>query len=135
MQYLARYGNPFRSLALRSPAIPMYDSLTRRVLTERELAQLQKGKPALVGFDRKVKLTPDFLAELRAADLNAPDFRPFSDSIVILHGTKDELIPFDAVREFAERNEIPFFPVEGADHRFSDPKRMDEAIEIILETL
>ena len=135
LTYLAKYGDPFRSLALRCPAIPMYEVLTQRVITERQLALLQKGKPVPVGFERPVKVTKDFLEELRSGDLFGMDFRAFSDSIVILHGTNDELIPFDAVERFAEKNEIPFFPVEGADHTFHAPKRMDEAIEIILASL
>ena len=34
----------------------------------------------------------------------------------------------EPVKEFAENSFLDFIPVEGADHRFHDPKKMDEAI-------
>lgn len=132
LQYIRRCGDPFRALALRCPAIPMYQVLTDCVIPEDAQALLRRGKPALVGFDRKVKVTQDFLKELQAADLMERDFRQIADTAVVIHGTKDEIVPFDAVRAFAETNGIPFFPVEKADHRFSDPKKLDEAMEIML---
>ena len=53
---------------------------------------------------------------------------PFADEILILHGTKDELVPFGDSKEFAENNVIDFEPVENADHRFQSPEKMDFAI-------
>ena len=133
LNYIHVYGNPFQSLALRCPAVPMYDVLTQAIIREDDLDRILRGKPVLVGFDRQVKVTKDFLAELQAADLFRMDFRPFAENTVIIHGTKDEIVPFAAAEAFAKQNGIPFFPVEAADHRFSDPKKMDEAMEIMLE--
>ena len=45
----------------------------------------------------------------------------------ILHGTADEIVSFDVARQFAEDNVIEFVAVDGADHRFHDPKKMDAA--------
>ena len=45
--------------------------------------------------------------------------------------TKDEVVPFEDSRMFADNNLIEFIPVEGADHRFQDPKKMDAAIKHI----
>ena len=53
--------------------------------------------------------------------------------ILILHGTKDEVVPFQAGRAFAENNLIEFIPVENADHRFQNPACMEAATKAILE--
>ena len=51
-----------------------------------------------------------------------------TDELFILHGTKDEVVSFDAVKAFAEDNVIEFEPIENADHRFQSPEKMDLAI-------
>lgn len=132
MRYIAVHGSPFERLALRCPAISMYETLTRSIAGQDAFEKLQKGKPALVGFDRKVEITPGFLEELRAADLTKTDFMDYADDILILHGTKDELVPFDTAAQFADDNCIELIPVEQADHRFQDPHKMDFAINAIL---
>ena len=58
-------------------------------------------------------------------------YTDFRNQLLILHGTKDEIVPIDAVRQFAEQNGIPFIPITNADHRFVDPGKMKESIEII----
>ena len=135
LKYIAAHGNPFDRLALRCPAIPMYEVLTAHIITAEESEKLAKGKEVLVGFDRKIRISPDFLDSLRAADLTLLDFTPFCNDILILHGTKDEIVPIRAVETFAEKNRIPFFPIENADHRFIDPGAMHEAIALIAEFL
>ena len=63
------------------------------------------------------------------------DFTPYCNDILILHGTKDEIVPIAGVEAFAGRNSIPFFPIENADHRFIDPGKMTEAVKLIAEFL
>lgn len=53
--------------------------------------------------------------------------------MLIMHGTKDEIVPFADSEKFAGDNVIEFIPVENADHRYIDPKKMDFAIAKILE--
>ncbi len=133
LAYIREHGNPFRGIALRSPAIPMHESLQASIMTEENRTALAKGRDTLVGFDRKVRIGPAFLKEIEEGDVSDGDFKGISDCTLILHGTKDEIIPMGPVEAFADRNDILFLPVEGADHRFMDPKKMDEAIhEIIL---
>ena len=81
----------------------------------------------LVGFDRKIRIGADFLEELREQDIRSWEFYDYADDILILHGTKDEIISFDAVRDFADQNVIEFLPVENADHRFQDPRLLEKA--------
>lgn len=126
--YLHRHGNPFRKIVLRCPAIRMYDSITKRIISESEMEKLQKGKEAEVGFDRKIKISRAFLEELQASDITQWDYLDYADDILILHGTKDEVIPFAEVHDFCEEKLIECIPIEKADHRFQDPKIMDRAI-------
>lgn len=132
LKYIAEHGNPFRKIALRCPAVNMYDLLTKVIMTEEELAKLRKGKEIPVGFDRKIMIGSSFLEELRNNDIQRWDFLDHAEDILILHGTADEIVPFDAVRAFAENNLIEFLPIDGADHRFRDPMKMDQAIKDIL---
>ncbi len=136
LKYMAEHGNPFRRAAFRCPAIPLYPVFTHTILGPEELDKLAKGKPVLAGFDRKVRITREFLEEVREADVTDPDrydFMEMSDDILLMMGTKDEVVPMDGIQKFADDNLIEVLPVEGADHRFQDPKKMDLAISEILK--
>ena len=135
LKYTAEHGLPFRRMVLRCPAVNMGDSLRTRIMTEEELEKIGKGKPVLVGFDRKVRITKNFLQELEEADVRKNEYFDWADDILIIHGTKDEIIPFEESRSFAENNVIEFIPAENADHRFQDPKIMDLAIHTMISFL
>ena len=127
LKYLSEHESPFGKLALRCPAVKMIDVITGAIMTDDDRARLERGKPVQVGFDRKVEVTRDFLESLRAADITVRDFTRYTDDILILHGTKDEIVPMASVEAFAWDNLLEFIPVEGADHRFMDPAKMDAA--------
>ena len=97
-------------------------------MNEENHRDISRGKETLVGFDRKIRIGADFLRELEENDITKQDFTAFSEDILIVHGMKDEIVPVDAVRAFAEENLIEFVPVEKADHRFIDPNKMSEAV-------
>ena len=133
--YLKAIGDgfdPFEKTALRCPAVNMYEALTTNILTDDERAKMMKGKPVEAGFDRKVRIEPNFLEELKKNDITKTDYLESAEKLLILHGTKDEIISFEAVRRFADDNLIEFVPVLNADHRFSDPKIMDLAVNTII---
>ena len=133
LKYLAENGNPFRKVALRCPALDMHRALQDVIMTAEDVAKLESGKPVLIGFDRKVRIDPEFAAELVSFDLLSREFFEFADDLLIIHGTADEVVSFDTARKFAEDNVIEFVAVEDADHRFHDPKKMDAAIARILD--
>lgn len=112
--------NPFRKVVLRCPAVSMYDIMLSRVVTDDNRAMLAKGKDILTGFDRKVMIDQSFLDELSRNDIRTWDFIDYADDIFIIHGTKDELVPLNEVKDFAENNVIEFIAVDGADHRFQN---------------
>lgn len=132
LKYISEHGNPFLKLALRCPAVNMY-TVASGLITPEEQRLLKKNKPVAVGFDRKVIITKDCINELKEADISERDFSAFAKDIIIIHGTKDEIVSFDFVRDFADKNGIGFFPAENADHRFVDPLKMDSAIKTIAD--
>ena len=132
LKHLAEVGNPFRKVALRCPAIRMRQTLVESIISDEDMRKVQSGKAILVGFDRKVKITREFLDGLQAADVASWPFFDYADDLLIVHGTADELVPFASVEAFADDNVIEFVAIEGADHRFHDPRKMDAAIARII---
>lgn len=128
LRRLAREGNPFQRLSLRCPAVNFPQLVEEQILTPLTLSKLEAGKSVLWGYDRKMKLTRDFLEELRAGGVEQLDFSPFALELNILHGSKDRVISPDVTRAFAQRNDIDFQLIENADHGFLDPQRLDLAI-------
>ena len=133
LKYISEQGNPFRKIALRCPAVNMYEVLTRTILSEEDHMRLEKGKDIPVGFDRKVPVGLSLLEELKENDIRNRDYLDYAEDILILHGTADEIVPYSAGYEFADNHLIEFISVDKADHRFRDPVKMDLAIKQILE--
>ena len=111
----------------------MHQVITHSIITPEDLEKLDKGKEIPVGFDRKILIGKPFLEELRENDITARDYLDYAEELYILHGTADEIVPREHSFAFADNNLIEFREVEGADHRFRDPKKMDLAIKYILE--
>lgn len=132
LTYLMRKGNPFRRIVLRCPAVNMYEAITGAIIRPEELEKLNKGKDVLVGFDRKVPVSPAFLEQVRRNDIRELDYLDYAEDICILHGNKDEIIAFEESKAFADNNLMEFVEIDGADHRFRDPRKMDLAVKHIL---
>lgn len=128
-------SNPFIKIALRCPAVPMGEIMYSRVMTEENKAMLAKGHDIQAGFDRKVLIDQAFLDALSDNDIRNWDYLDFADDILIIHGTKDEMVPFEEVKNFSENNVIDFIPVEGADHRFQNLDLMKLAHSHMIEFL
>ena len=133
LKYISEHDDPFRKIVLRCPAIDMYDVLTSAIMKNDEHDRIMKGKDIQVGFDRKIIVTRGLLDSLRENDIRKRDYIAYADDILILHGTKDEVVPFEDDRLFSENNLIDFIPVEGADHRFQNPAHMSLANKYAME--
>ena len=133
LKYITEHENPFRRIALRCPAVDMYDVISGSIMKNDEYDRIMKGKEVKVGFDRKLIITRSFLEELKENDIRRRDFLDFADDILILHGTADEVVPFADSREFAENNLIEFIPIEKADHRFQNPAHMSLATKYVMK--
>ena len=135
LKYIYEHGKPFRRMALRCPAINLYELMTEKVIAPLDLEKLRSGKDILAGYDRKVRLCPRFLEEIRDFDLREKDLLDYCEDILIVQGTKDEIVDVEAVRQFADDNLIEYIPVKNADHRFTDPQIMSLAISEVLKFL
>ena len=133
LKYISEHGSPFVKMAFRCPAVDMYRVLTGSIVSPEELERLEKGKEVPVGFDRKVALDKAYLDEIKAVGLLGRDFTPYMDDVLILHGLKDEIVPFPMVQRFADDQLMELIPIENGDHRFQDPRAMEEAIKAILD--
>lgn len=133
LKYISERGSPFEKIALRCPAVDMYGVMSRDIIRNDELERIRKGKDIQAGFDRKVTINQAFLDSLKENDLRQREFLDWAESILILHGTADEVVPFADGRSFAEDNLIEFLPVEGADHRFQNPVHMSLATKAVLQ--
>ena len=133
LKYIVEKDNPFRKIALRCPAVDMYHVLLGAIMSDGDLEVLEKGREIPVGFDRKIMVSPAFLEDLKTHDIRSWDFLDYAEDLLILHGTADEIVPFADARQFAEDQLIDFIAVEGADHRFRDPNKMELATKQILE--
>lgn len=133
LKYISENENPFEKIVLRSPAVNMFKVISGSLVTEEAREKLDKGKDAVIGFDRKVIINQQFLDDLEATDLLSRDFMDYADDILIMHGTKDEIAPFEDAQKLADDNVIEFVPVENADHRYKDLNRMEYANAITVE--
>lgn len=133
LKYISQHGHPFRKTVLRCPALNMYDALTGTIMSPSERELLGKLREIPVGFDRKVPVSAAFLEEIRENDIQNREYLDWAEDILILHGTADEIIPFHIASAFSENTLIDLLPIEGADHRFRDPNKMEIAIKAILQ--
>ncbi len=113
LKYISEKDNPFEKIVLRSPAVNMYHVVSNSLVTNEIREKLSKGKEAMIGFDRKVIINQQFLDDLESTDLL--------------------IAPFEDARKLAEENVIEFIPIEGADHRYKDIKKMEYANAVAVE--
>ena len=133
LKYISEHENPFRKIALRCPAVNMLEVLVDNIMKNDEYDRIMKGKDIQVGFDRKIIVTRSLLEDFKTNDIRQREYLEYAEDILILHGTADEIVPFDAGKEFAENNLIEFIPVQGADHRFQNSVHMSLANKYVME--
>lgn len=134
--YIHESKNPYERIALRSPAVNMYKSLSGGMSDEQKELLLKKGKVKLDSENKKaargITVTSDFLNDLKSHDIRTYEYFDDAESIIIIHGTKDRTVPIEESEKFADDNVIELIPVENADHPFTNPGYMDFAIQKII---
>lgn len=134
LKYLKDHNeNPFKKIALRCPAVPMYETMCQRILTEENLALIEKGKSVEAGFDRMCLVDKEFFDSLKEEDIRKYEYFDYADDILIIQGNKDELIPLSVVKAFAEDNVINFIELDGADHRFQNLDKLKLSHSYIMD--
>ncbi len=132
LRYLIEVDDPFDAIALRCPAIDAY-GVMRATFSPVELEQMARGKKVLAGFERKSEFDQEFFDDLRDHDVRHYEYFDHADRILLVHGTRDEMVPIQDSRDFADANVIELLEVPGADHPFTDPQKMDFAIGEIVK--
>lgn len=134
MKYIHDHNNnPFAKIALRCPAVAMYEIIQKRIVTPDNLLLLEKGKDVAAGFDRPLLIDSEYISGLKENDIRLWNYLDYADDILIIHGTKDEFIPVEEIKEFAENNVIEYKIIEAADHRFQDLNKMKLAHSMIVD--
>lgn len=112
---------------LRAPAVTMADSFIEKIIPISKKEFLENGS-AICGFERKMFVSSEFYADLLENPIKIPD-----EPLMIIHGTKDDIIPYKAVLKLTEEyTNITLISVNGADHRF---KRLGDISLIINSSL
>lgn len=132
LKHLIQNGNPFDKTLLRCPAVEMYQILMQGIEESGQAALLPK-KDILMGHARKIRVSQRFLEQLKDHDITKWDYSKLTDNLLILQGTKDELVPHAMVQAFAENNGIDFLSIENGDHRFRDPSKIREVLDYTAE--
>ena len=111
-------------LLLRAPAVTMADAFINKIIPV-SLDEFREKRQALCGFERLMYVPYDFYDDLATRAVPTP-----KNETMIIHGTLDDLIEYDAVKKFAESAEnIKLISVEGADHRFKRKGDLDAIID------
>lgn len=132
LRYLVEAGDPFDKIALRCPAIDLYHIMLKS-LSEDERHKIARGKKVLIGYERKSEIDQEFLDDLRDHDVRDCEYFDWADTMLLIHGAKDETVPIEDTRRFADDNVIPLIEVPDGDHPFSNPHAMDFAIGEIVK--
>lgn len=132
LKYISENGNPFKKIALRCPAINMYDALTKIILSKEDLEIINSGGNVYRGEDRKTVITKELVDSFKENDILKRDFSNYSDSIITIHGDNDQLIDYNVDKSFSEKNGIEFITSEGTDHGFNIPQKIEECASIFM---
>jgi len=133
LRYAEKHNMPFEKMALRCPAVNMYETLNKKIITEEMRKSLNEKGFCLSGFDVLIRLDGEFIDELKESSVYNLDYSGMAEKLLIIQGTADELVDCGEVVSFSERNGIRHIISEGADHRFIDGNKMRKAIDDIIE--
>jgi len=128
LKYISDHGNPFTKIVLRSSAVTMHDVLVNTIMNANDRKAIANGEVVKTGFDIKIPVTASFVDSLADADIRKNDYQNFRSDILMIHGASDEIVPYSAAVDFAEKQGITLHTVTGADHRFSEQNHKENAI-------
>ena len=125
--------NHYRAV-LRAPAVNMPELFLPMIGLSKEEYRLRNRVNCGFPGEREILVPFAFYEELQNYDLSALDYLPMH--YLVIHGEKDDLVPYAAVRQFCETinnrdREHPCFDLHAlpsADHRFKGPGEMDEIV-------
>lgn len=115
-------------MVLRAPAVTMPKVLLESVLKVTS-EQFKSMGAVECGFERRIMLPYSFYEDLIRYN---PYDMTCETSMLVIHGSKDDIVPIEDVIEFCgNRKNIELVVIENADHRF---KKSGEIERIVCET-
>lgn len=129
---LHRFGNPYERVALRCPAI-RFAAVMDGLLSDEDRTRLAHKGEVEMGFDRKITIPQGFLDDIAANDVSACDYLEWAERILVIHGTKDQMVPLADSEKFCDDNVVELIEVANADHPFTNPQYMDQAIAAVID--
>lgn len=126
--YNSLYPEEFEHLILRSPAIKMYDVLNNNIMTREHKNDLNTNGYFEYGFERLLKVNKKLLDELYFYNISKMYDKNICDNISIIHGTNDDVVPYEDSLEFSEIHKCSLTPIIGADHRYKKDGELEQVI-------
>lgn len=115
---------------LRAPAVTMGRIFISVILGMTEEEFREKGS-VICGFERKIEVPFAFYEDLKQNDAMKADI---SQQTLVIHGTQDDVVPFEDVRQFSSsRKNVRLEAIEGADHRFKKSGELERVVELAKE--
>lgn len=117
--YIQRHPENFEKVMLRSPALKMAQ-IMRGFMNEEQFSMFMDGAPMDFGFDQPLILKRDAYDDLCAHDAFTATL-DHPERMMIIHGDKDDVVPPEDSKLFAERSGIKLRFLEGANHMYERP--------------
>ena len=129
------HKDTFSHIILRSPAIKMHEVVSNSILNSEIRKELAEKGFFIYGFERKMEITSELLGDLERFDLLNLYEGEKLENVSIIHGTEDDLVPFENSESFASQHGCQLNPVYGADHRYKKDGELEKVMEITFEIL
>ena len=111
-------------IVLRAPAVDM--RATFKHLLPCTTDEYKKAGTVEMGFERKMNVPYSFYEELCENDISQC---PFDRDMLIIHGSKDDIVLPEHIRRFCEANpKAKLEIIKGADHRFKGEGEIEKVI-------
>ena len=125
--YHLRYPEAFDKLMLRSPALRM-DQILTSFMNDDQHRQFMEGGTLDFGLEQPLLLARDFYEDISAHDAFSPE-PEHTERIVIIQGDRDDVVPPEHTRMYADRNHITLYWRQGANHSYDNPGDVDWVME------
>ena len=111
-------------VVLRAPAVDMRATFERLLPCTTD--EYKKAGTVEMGFERKLNVPYSFYDELCENDISQ---RPFDRDVLIIHGSKDDIVLPEYIRRFCDANpKAKLVVIKGADHRFKGESEIEKVI-------
>ncbi|MGE4354295.1 MAG: alpha/beta hydrolase family protein [Oscillospiraceae bacterium] len=130
--YLSLRGHKGNRAFFRSAAVTMPDLLlsTSHPVAEESIRENGWFMLALPGSDRPLKITREFLEDLRRHDLFS--LYRSDTKLTMIHGDSDSVAPYSAAVRFAQMSGAQLITVPGGEHNLAKPGQPQAMVSAVI---